>query len=508
MPKLLKNDSVRLIEASIEALGLAQMGICNFRKDILKNENVRYSPEIGLIGVSIELAMNSVLIQAYGRKIIFNGERYKTASEILSDFRKLLQQSSASSLFLVNGVNDGYNHIKKILELTSRFNIIITNRANGLHNGMGLSYKVIASLFMQVNEFLTTLSLSNNYKPYLQKIPELVGISIDKNLLIDELYSQFNNTNDIQEQNKILSSLFLILPEVPKELPDWLSKFNSFNIAPKKNDVVYLINALENANPVNLKKVNEDGRSLSVVIRNEDPNAIPISNHLLKTEFTQFKDQFYSDISTANGRLKNDQLDLPQRQSIFKVFSLGFIDTDILEEGKKFTGQQAWSLIVSAISVPKNNTTAPFWFIIRNTDDLGQLKAQLKKAAKLGNKSLKSNIEIVIISIDKIIQKLPIDVNATYFQDILSDKLKFENHLEQFEKIYRKNIKNPLPSTYNDLINGLFDETIHVSDLISQIIDDVSIELNTKKYWISQLSQILPEKDDLIVFENILNMNE
>lgn len=115
MPKLLKNDSVRLIEASIEALGLAQMGICNFRKDILKNENVRYSPEIGLIGVSIELAMNSVLIQAYGRKIIFNGERYKTASEILSDFRKLLQQSSASSLFLVNGVNDGYNHINSTL---------------------------------------------------------------------------------------------------------------------------------------------------------------------------------------------------------------------------------------------------------------------------------------------------------------------------------------------------------------------------------------------------------
>uniref|UniRef100_UPI004048591B hypothetical protein n=1 Tax=Roseivirga sp. TaxID=1964215 RepID=UPI004048591B len=56
MPRLLKNDTVRLIEGSIEALGLAQVGICTFRRDELKIPDVRYSPEIGLIGSSIEMA--------------------------------------------------------------------------------------------------------------------------------------------------------------------------------------------------------------------------------------------------------------------------------------------------------------------------------------------------------------------------------------------------------------------------------------------------------------------
>lgn len=94
MPRLLKNDTVRLIEASIESLGLAQVGICAFRRDVLKMEQVRYSPEIGLIGTSIELAMSSILIQALGKKSIYRdykNAKYKTASEILSDFRTLLK---------------------------------------------------------------------------------------------------------------------------------------------------------------------------------------------------------------------------------------------------------------------------------------------------------------------------------------------------------------------------------------------------------------------------------
>jgi len=94
MPRLLKNDTVRLIEASIETLGLAQFGICTFRRDQLKIEQVRYSAEVGLIGCSIELIMSSVLIQALGKKGIYRdyqSGKYKTASEILADFRALLR---------------------------------------------------------------------------------------------------------------------------------------------------------------------------------------------------------------------------------------------------------------------------------------------------------------------------------------------------------------------------------------------------------------------------------
>lgn len=292
MPRLLKNDSVRLIEASVECLALAQIGICVFRKDEVKIPAARYSAEIGLLGSAIELAMNSVLVQAYGRKIVFKDDRYKTASEILHEFRGLLKQASGVISFLVNGVGDSNAHIDKLIDLTSRFQVVITARANGLHNGIGLSYDVISSLFQDVSTFLYTLAGSLNYRAYLPKIPRLVGIKTDKDLLIDDLYGKLREQKDPNEQKTLISSIFLILPEVPKELPEWIEKFERFNIAPKKQDYLYLVNALKDATPVSLKKVKASEKALSVRIDNSDPNAIPIAAHYLKTEFTQFKDQW------------------------------------------------------------------------------------------------------------------------------------------------------------------------------------------------------------------------
>lgn len=406
MPKLLKNDTIRLIEASIETLGLAQFGICTFRRDQLKIEQVRYSAEVGLIGCSIELIMSSVIIQAQGKKSIyreFDSGKYKTATEILHNFRGLLRQSSSNILFLTNGVLNPDEHINKLIELTNRFQLIITSRANGLHNGYGLKYELVASLFQSVTEFFQLLSQSNNIKPYLSKVPELIGIRIDRNILIEELYNQFLKSENSQVQKSLISSLFLILPEVPINMPEWIEKFESIKVSPKKNDIVYLIDALEKANPVTLKKVTDSSNFLNVkIVGRDDEGAIPIAGHYLKSEFTQIRDQFYADIATANGRLKNDQLDLPPKSSIYNAFAFTVEGLKILEVNKKFTAHQTWPFIVAAIDVSKNNTPAPYWFLIRLTDDLGQLKSILKKASKFGNSSLKKNITIVLGGIEAI----------------------------------------------------------------------------------------------------------
>lgn len=508
MPRLLKNDSIRLIEASVEALGLAQIGICTFRKDDLKIENARYSAEIGLIGASIELAMNSILIQAFGRKSIYREERFKTAGEILHDFRVFLNQSSAATLFLTNGIKESQTHIHHILELTNRFQLMIITRANGLHNGMGLSYEITASFFQEVTLFLNLISQSINYKPYLQKIPELVGIRIDKSVLVDDLYNKVNATKDVIEQKNLISSLFLILPELPRELPEWIKCFERFNIAPKRNDIVYLINALETANPVSLKKVKSGSQSIDVRIDNDNPNAIPISPQYLKTEFTQFKDQFYADISTANGRLNSKQLDLPPKSSVYKAFSIDFYETNILKKDTLFTAHQSWPIIVSALNVPKNNTIAPFWFMIRKTDDLGQLKAQLKKAARIGNNSLKINVDIVVRGIEKIEKNEGIDISEKFYKTIFDDRNRFTLHLEKFHKSYNKNKNHELGENYVELLDNMFEEKIHIGEILSVIIEDSHLSSEQNKYWTFQLTQVMPEIEDLNVLGEILNKNE
>lgn len=512
MPRLLKQDTIRLLEASIEALGLAQIGICSFRRDQLKIEQVRYSAEIGLIGSSIELIMSSILIQALGKKIIyrdFKTGKYKTASEILSDFRTLLKQASPNTSFLVNDVIEIDSHFNKLLEHTNRFQLIITSRANGLHNGYGLKYEIVASFFQDVSDFIKLIGGSNNFKPYLTKVPELVGIQIDKKVLIDDLYQQLQSASNPDEQSSLLSSLFLVLPEVPKNLPEWIEKFESIKIAPKKNDVVYLIDALEKANPVTLNKVTDGSESLNVKIVGRDvEGAIPISAQFLKSEFTQIKDQFFADIATANGRINNKQLDLPPKSSINNVFAVGLRESNILDPDKKFNGHESWPFIVEALNVPKNNTTAPYWFMIRETSDLGQLKASLKKAQKLGNSSLKKNITLVLAGIESIENDRPIEANSILISKILEDVEKFNNELEIVERVYSKNGLYGLTNEFEQDFSNLFNENITIGILLQKILDDENVPLTIKKYWIAKLTLIMPDFQDLPTLARILGDND
>lgn len=506
MPRLLKNDSIRLIEASIEALGLAQTGICTFRRDDLKVDCVRYAAEIGLIGSSIELAMNSILIQAFGKKIILKEDRYKTASEILHDFKGLLKQSSAIINFLTNGILEPEQHIGHILKLAGRFQIIITGRAHGLHNGIGLSYEITASLFQEVSYFLKMIGESVNYRPYLHRIPELVGIHIDKSILIDDLYRQINNSSDLNDQASALSSLFIVLPEVPKNLPEWMSKFESFNIAPKKGDIVYLINALEQANPVVLKKTGESGDIMKVkVVGQNEEGAIPIYSQYLKTEFTHYRDQFYADIANANGRLTSKQLDLPPRQSVYRLFSWGFSQLNLLTESEKLTAHQAWPFIVSAMNTASTGTNAPFWYIIRKTGDLGQLKSMIKKAAKLCNQSLNNHLAVVVNGIAKIEKQEPVSVSESYYQKIIADKDRFDSCLEKFEISYKKNKNHPLEGEHEITVQQVFDGKVSFSILLENVIKDMGVNEACKKYWVGQLTQITPELTDLPILNGILD---
>lgn len=509
MPRLLKNDTVRLIEASIESLGLAQIGICSFRRDSLKIEQVRYSAEIGLIGSSVELTMSAVLIQALGKKSIFRDSKngkYKTASEILSDFRSLLKQSSSNILFLTKGIKNSEEHIDEILKLTNRFQIIITSRANGLHNGFGLKYEIVASLFQEVTKFLKLISLSNNFKPYLIKIPELVGIQIDKDILVDDFYTNLKETKKIEDQKSLISSLFLILPEIPKNLPEWVEKYESLKVAPKKTDIVYLINALEKANPVSLNKVTDSSERLDVrIVGRDNEDAIPITAHFLKSEFTHFRDQFYADIANANGRLNTKQLDLPPKSSIYKAFAFGLNELKILENDEKLNAHQSWPFIVEAINVSKSNTTAPYWFAIRKTNDFGQLKQCLKKASKFGNSSLKKNITIVLGGIEAIENEKSISSSSVFIQKIIKETEKFQSNFDKLETLFNKNGLNGLSEDYESDLENLFSEDKTITQILSKIIKDENLDESCKKYWVGKLTSIMPEKDDLPIFASILD---
>ena len=200
--------------------------------------------------------------------------------------------------------------------------------------------------------------------------------------------------------------------------------------------------------------------------------------------------------------------DLPPKSSIYNALAFGVEGLQILEKGTKFTAHQSWPFIVEAINVAKNNTTAPYWFLIRLTDDLGQLKSCLKKAIKYGNSSLKKNIIIVLGGIEAIEQEKYIESNSIFIQQIISDTEMFNNNLDKLESVYRKNGLNGLTPDYENDLNDFFSEDISVIDILTKIQQDENLNITCKKCWVAKLTSLMPEKEDFPILANILDNSE
>lgn len=497
MPKLIKRDAIRLIEASIESLNLACFGLSIPKPNNYKSNNTIYAPEIGLIGVSAELAMSSVLVQSYGIQILKADEnRYKTGAQILNDFRKLLNEAPPVIGFLTSEIDKPSEHRDLLLNKTIRFKLLITSRANSLHNGVGLSYETTATLLNEVSDFLVALGKSYNLKPYMINIPKIKGISHERHLIIEDLARLMHSETNIEEKQLLLTSLFLVLPEVPKELPEWLSAFERFSIAPKETDLKYLISVIETALPATLHRTSLSGESIPVRIETDNPFSIPISPQYLRNEFTKIPDQWYADAANANGRLNKNNLDLPPIESIVEAFALGLVESNILKQDALFTAQNSWPFIVSCLNINSGNTHGPIWFLIRNTNDLGQLKSLLKKAARFGAKALKENINQVILGIDAIIADTSIDSNIPFYKVIIDQKSINEGRLQNLTKYTSPEMKYYLGEEYNDTLASIADGEIYAGILLNTIIDS-DLTIDFKKFWVKTLSEASGDIEDV-----------
>lgn len=91
MPMYLKRDTIRLLEASVESISLAVAALGLPRRYESREPASENSIAIGLAGVSAELAMSAIIVQAKGEQALrFPSNFYKTGSHIVDDFRLLI----------------------------------------------------------------------------------------------------------------------------------------------------------------------------------------------------------------------------------------------------------------------------------------------------------------------------------------------------------------------------------------------------------------------------------
>lgn len=490
---MLSRDTIGLIESSKETLfsAIKNLGISKDYEFIV--EASKYSAEIGLIGASVEQLIAACIVQAKGIKAITQEKsgHYKTFKNLISDFQKLIKDHIlARSLY--KGIKNIDEHQDNLNKYATRLRLLCTARAFGLHGGVGLTHEATVVQAVQASNFMELISKSDNFKPYLRYIPKCLLYKIDRTLILEDLAAKLNNANE-EDKPALLASIYLVLPEIPENEPEWLKIFEKITIAPAENDLVYLTQVLSTALPATLIRASsKDGDFLPVTISSDNPNAIPISSFHLKRKHINLKDQWYADIANANGRIEDGVLDLPPQHTVAAVFGIGLDEAKIMA-GQNFGPHESWPFIISSMN--SSGTCGPYWFLVQKTDDLGQLKKQLLNAKKFASKKLILNINECIAGIE-LIQEKDIDISENL--DSLYD---IKRNIDEAQK-KRKSIKNCIERSkgshreLSDTLEKKLYECLNQEnsntkfyDGILHSKDDIPLKIKALNYWCRTLAE-------------------
>jgi hypothetical protein len=396
VPQFLTRSAVRLLEASVDSLSLAIFAASIPRRHGYKSD-AEGAVVIGMAATAAEQAMASILVQVDGDEAILRQTgKFKTAAEILNNVRRILTSVPvARATYLTAGVQDPAAHRQSLLDATESFLILVTQRAAALHGGQGMERSAAVHVIRNVHRFIQLLGESSRIRPYLTSLPELHEPESDSFVVMDELARRFERAGSIQQKGALVRHLFLVLPELPPDPPEWIGAFDRISVMPTDNDIRLLVATLQQAQPVRLARLSSAGRPIAVRVTG-GPEALPIAPQALRTSFTSIADQIGGDIANANGRLDLGILDLPPDRLTTTMMALG--DRQLGEDfgGWPLTPHRAWPFIAAAIA--GQGTPRPYWFLVKKVEDLPQLKARLIAAAAAGGRPLltqRVNTEVI-----------------------------------------------------------------------------------------------------------------
>lgn len=386
MPQLLRSGAIERVRASQDALALALFGMARPETTgaTLPRAN---SGEIGLVGSSAELALSACLFQIGGPRAVAKRDgRYPSAPEALAEFRRVIRARPPRVSALVDGVDDQDDHLDQLVAATVGFTALFTERAGGLHAGRRHSRAVVHLAATQVSDFLRLLAASRRWSPYLQGVP-FVEVMPEKDLVLADELSHLSAASTPNETARALSSIFLVLPELCSDEPEWIEALHRVSISPRKQDLSVLLTSLETAHVGEVVKAARGARGLPVHISDDGVLTTSIAN--LKKSLHDPLARWRSQRGTANGCMDtNGYLDLPSIEAIYEYFALGLENMGFpegeLEAG--LTAPDVWPFVAAALSY--QGTPGPCFFLIGKLrpSEYSQFVACMRRAALLRGK--------------------------------------------------------------------------------------------------------------------------
>lgn len=497
MPVFLRREAIRLFEGSVQCLHLGIVGLGLPRLTDPRDPGSEYCAEVGLVGAAAEMAVSACYVQLSGPGVLVTDSwTFKSASQVLDEFLHALGSPSPRVDVLTRGIVDADGQLAAIDAACRKFRLLATMRAGGLHAARAPSREVCVSVAQDVSSFLRLLAASTRLRPYLGRVPRPPDYVVEPSALVTEIQTRVDRSRTLQEKAKLALELFLVLPEVPKGMPDWLGAFERVSVTPKEADVTFLLKTLENATPVSFRKSKQGGASIAVVVDPGNPNAIPIAPQYLRTEFTKTPDRFYADVANANGRLTDGVLDLPPESFVKEIFAVGFEASGILSADQPLTAHQGWPFIVASLAM--QGTNGPVWFLVRRTADLPQLIAQIERAAAIARPFVKKRVAAVMPGLVAIRDgsKVP---RSGLWKELFDYATSVEANREGLSKRVATSeaAGKRLPPTLEAAVVSLESSHTPVGPVLVALADrKANFEADVLAYWARILSEAAGEPED------------
>jgi hypothetical protein len=316
----------------------------------------------------------------------------------------------------------------------------------------------------------------------------------ERTVIVEDLARRLNESSGSEEE-ELLSSVFLVLPEMPEDSPDWIDALDRVSIAPKENDINYLLDIVDDAVPATLKRTTRQGAAVPVRVNQDDPDALPIATRYLRRQFNERRDQLHADIGTANGRLEDEFLDLPPVEAVREMFAVGIEEAGLLEEQDELTAHESWPFIAASLKV--QGTRGPYWYLIRQTGDLGQLAAQLHRAVDAGGKRLEKKAQECLHGIEVVRSDKAVRTDDEHFEGVINNLSGAEELKANLNENYQrhKNTDKELPDSLKNRLEDVID-----GDPVGPMIDLLEAETEDEsalRYWTRVLCEAALDVDDL-----------
>ena len=161
-----------------------------------------------------------------------------------------------------------------------------------MHAGQGASVRCRVLVGKDVADFFgAARRRALNGSRTSKDAPAVPALPKERTIIAQELAAAVKGKDKVAV-GAALANIFLVLPDLSEDAPEWLSALERVHVNAKPNDISVLLKSLQSATVGDLMKVGKGASGIATKIDPDNPNAIPIYIAGMKKKFDNASDSW------------------------------------------------------------------------------------------------------------------------------------------------------------------------------------------------------------------------